>query len=87
MEPRHSRSALASRRCAEQLGGQAIASSSFTTLDDPFATNGTFAYGINGAGQIVGYYFDSGGRHGFLETAGVYAPLDDPAATRHLGTV
>jgi hypothetical protein len=27
-----------------------------TTIDDPLATGGTWAYGINDIGQIVGYY-------------------------------
>ena len=38
----------------------------YTTLTDPFAisgdpnhTNGTVAFGINDAGQIVGYYYGS----------------------------
>ncbi len=46
---------------------------SYTTVDDPQATilgpdfpNGTLAYGINDAGQIVGSYFDANGQHGFL---------------------
>ena len=29
----------------------------YTTLDDPLATIETFAQGINGSGQIVGYYY------------------------------
>ena len=41
----------------------------YTTIDDPLATNGTVATGINNSGQIVGYYTDSNGtRHGFLRT-------------------
>jgi hypothetical protein len=40
----------------------------YTTLDDPLGTN-TEALGINDAGQIVGFYTDSGLRgHGFLLT-------------------
>ena len=37
----------------------------YTTLDAPTATLGTFARGINDAGQIVGSYRDSK-NHGFL---------------------
>jgi probable HAF family extracellular repeat protein len=37
-------------------------------LDIPGAT-GTFAKGINSAGQIVGTFWDAGGnRHGFVTT-------------------
>jgi hypothetical protein len=56
----------------------------YTTLDDPSATNGTKAQGINDAGQIVGSYdAPSGlftGGHGFLEVSGVYSTLDDTSA-------
>ena len=38
----------------------------FTTLDDPSATAGTYLQGINDAGQIVGYYDDGSGSHGFF---------------------
>ena len=40
----------------------------YTTLDDPSATAGTFVQGINSSGQIVGYYHDNqgSGLHGFL---------------------
>jgi probable HAF family extracellular repeat protein len=58
----------------------------FITLDDPHATNGTVASGINDAGQIVGVYFDATGEHGFVWTGtGVFTTLDDPLATN--GTV
>jgi probable HAF family extracellular repeat protein len=57
----------------------------FTTLDDPLSNCGaesacTIAYGINDAGQIVGYYFNSG-HHGFLYNNGTFTTLDDPLAT------
>ena len=53
----------------------------YTTLDDPKAGNGTYAYGINVSGQVVGYYLDyiGGGIHGFLYSGGTYTTLDDPA--------
>jgi hypothetical protein len=35
----------------------------FAKLEDPFATMGTFAQGINAAGQIVGYYRNASGDH------------------------
>jgi probable HAF family extracellular repeat protein len=62
----------------------------YTTLDDPLAANefdrpfgptGTVAEGINGAGQIVGYYADNNGdEHGFLYNGGIYTTIDDPGA-------
>src|SRR5215471_18452380 len=38
----------------------------YTTLNDPFATTNTTAFGINDAGQIVGFYSNAGNNHGFL---------------------
>jgi uncharacterized membrane protein len=52
----------------------------FTNLDDPLGTRGTKANGINGAGQIVGTYFDDKSTaHGFLDSGGSYTTLDDPS--------
>jgi probable HAF family extracellular repeat protein len=56
----------------------------FFTLDNPSANCGpesacTIAYGINNAGQIVGYYFNAG-HHGFLYSNGNFTTLDDPQA-------
>jgi probable HAF family extracellular repeat protein len=52
----------------------------YATLDNPLAaegTNGTYAEGINDAGKIVGYYYDSAGlSHGFLYSGGNYITLD-----------
>jgi probable HAF family extracellular repeat protein len=53
----------------------------YTPLDDPLASTATGALGINGAGQIVGYYTHASGTHGFLESGGTYTTLDDPSAT------
>ena len=51
----------------------------YITLDDPLGTGGTYAYGINDVGQIVGDYTDSSGaHHGFLYSGGTYTTLDDP---------
>src|SRR5262245_21881805 len=54
----------------------------FTALDDPRATNGTFAYGINSSGQVVGSFDDhtGSGTHGFLYSGGAYTTLDYPFA-------
>jgi len=51
---------------------------SFTQLDVPGATGGTFAQGINDAGQIVGSFGNSTGGHGFLDTGGSFTQLDVP---------
>jgi probable HAF family extracellular repeat protein len=49
----------------------------YTSLTDPSATTGTFAYGLNDKGQIVGYYYDgSGNAHGFRYGHGFYTTLD-----------
>ena len=40
----------------------------------------TDAFGINDAGQIVGFYIDSGGDHGFLAT------VPEPSGLVLLGT-
>jgi probable HAF family extracellular repeat protein len=53
----------------------------YTTLDDPSATNSTVPQGINASGQIVGYYNNVSGTHGFLLSGGVYTIIDDPLAT------
>jgi probable HAF family extracellular repeat protein len=45
------------------------ASHIFTPIDVPFpGAHDTRAFGINAQGQIVGFYDDSNGRHGFLAT-------------------
>jgi probable HAF family extracellular repeat protein len=61
---------------------------SFTSVRDPQEVRptinpgpmgGTFAQGMNNAGQIVGYYTGSGfAVHGFLCSGGTYTTLDDP---------
>jgi len=64
---------------------------SYTILDHPLAYTppdgtpsayGTVALGINGRGEIVGYYYDSSAlAHGFLYSDNTYVTLDDPLAT------
>ncbi len=46
--------------------GFLLSGGSYTTLDDPLGTGDTFAFGINNADQIVGYYVNATGSHGFL---------------------
>jgi probable HAF family extracellular repeat protein len=53
----------------------------FTTIDVPGGT-ASFAIGINDAGQIVGYFDDATGRHGFLKDGSIYTTVDVPGATR-----
>lgn len=50
----------------------------YTTLDDPLATDGTFATAINDTGQIVGAYYNASGEHGFLYNAGTFYTVDNP---------
>ena len=54
--------------------------------DDPAAansSNGTYPFGINDGGTVVGYYYDAGGfAHGFVETGGSYVNLDYPGASQ-----
>jgi probable HAF family extracellular repeat protein len=53
----------------------------YTTIDDPLATQGEDAICINDNGQIVGDYIDaSSTHHGFLYSGGTYTTLDDPLA-------
>jgi probable HAF family extracellular repeat protein len=52
---------------------------SYTTLDVPGAYY-TIANGINNSGQIVGYYADGHGYHGFLFDQGNYTTLQVPGS-------
>ena len=53
----------------------------FNTFNDPFALTGTTAGGVNDTDQIVGNYSDASGRHGFLESSGVFTPIAIPWPT------
>jgi len=46
----------------------------------------TVASGINDMGQIVGYYDNNSGRHGFLYSGGFFNTLDDALAFRSIPT-
>jgi probable HAF family extracellular repeat protein len=68
------------------LGGSAFAGSfTFIALSDPNATGGTYSQGINSSGQIVGYYSDAAGEHGFSYNGSVYTALDNPNAVQQFG--
>src|SRR6266542_2245758 len=65
---------------AEIFHGFLYTGGTFTTIDVPGAIR-TNAFGINDAGQIVGFFQDtSGGTHGFLEIAGSFTTIDVPGA-------
>lgn len=55
-------------------GAAADVLAGFVTLDDPFATRGTYALGISGH-DIVGSYVDNLGAHSFLYDGTSYATL------------
>ncbi|HEY1718680.1 MAG TPA: hypothetical protein VGH42_10380 [Verrucomicrobiae bacterium] len=65
---------------------QAQTYTNFTTIDEPLAEAGslygTYVEGISG-NVVVGYYYNSQGRHGFYHTLGTtnYTTLDVPAGT------
>jgi uncharacterized membrane protein len=53
----------------------------FTTIDVSGATHNA-ALGINGCGQIVGWYLDASGEgHGYLLDKGQFITVDVPGAT------
>jgi hypothetical protein len=51
----------------------------FDFIDPPGATE-TYAAGINDAGQIVGWYADSTGGHGFLDVGSNFTSINDQGA-------
>jgi uncharacterized membrane protein len=54
----------------------------FTAIDDPSATRGTFADGINAAGQIVGAFNEATRFDGFVRNSdGTFISLNDPSGT------
>lgn len=58
----------------------------YTLLDDPLGVNGSFATGLNNAGDVVGYYIDVDGiTHGFVDFGGasggtIFMTIDAPGA-------
>ena len=63
-----------------QATGYTLTSDTFTFIDVPGATF-TAAFGINDAGQIVGYDATGAEIHGFLYSGGSFTPIDVPGAT------
>jgi probable HAF family extracellular repeat protein len=80
---------LAGGGAADDPDAQGYIGAFLQGLDDPLAAgggHGTFATGINDAGQIVGFYQDGLSRtHGFLLSGGTYAPIDHPTALNLIG--
>jgi probable HAF family extracellular repeat protein len=60
----------------------ALAQGTYTQIDYPGALGGTYAFGIDNAGDLVGTYGDPNGTtlDGFLLTGGTYATIDYPGA-------
>lgn len=59
----------------------AVAQGTYTQIDYPGVTNGTYVYGINAAGDIVGNYADENFHyHGFVLSDGSYTQIDYPGA-------
>src|SRR6266852_3685135 len=58
-----------------EMTGSARADYAFSTLDVPGAIS-TYPSGINSVGQIVGFYTDGAGSHGFLLSDEEYTSLD-----------
>src|SRR5947208_3399608 len=46
-----------------------------TILHDPLATGGTFPQDVNDTGEIVGYYIDAQGSHGFAYTNRTFSTI------------
>jgi len=56
----------------------------FTTLNNSLAPNAdTVVTGINASGTIVGYYQQSNGFIGFIDSGGTYTPITDPLDAAH----
>jgi probable HAF family extracellular repeat protein/VCBS repeat-containing protein len=59
------------------LRGYVYNNGSLTDIFYP-QSNLTSAHGINTNGEVVGYYQDGTGYHGFTDIAGIYSTFDDP---------
>jgi hypothetical protein len=61
-----------------------VAANTYSTLNDPLATDGTFAYGIDGS-NIVGMYAIANTAFGFVYNGSAYTTLIDPLAQATVG--
>jgi probable HAF family extracellular repeat protein len=57
----------------------ALAQGTYTQIDYPGAPD-TFVTGIDGAGDIIGYYFTGSGDNGFLLSGGAYTTINYPGS-------
>ncbi|MDD4914926.1 MAG: hypothetical protein PHW13_07795 [Methylococcales bacterium] len=59
-----------------------VTSNTWTAVNDPNATGGTYVTGLNASGEAVGYYVDGTGDHGFtydyLTSTFIMTSLDNP---------
>jgi probable HAF family extracellular repeat protein len=72
----------------EALEDRTVPSRSYTflTIDEPNEVNGTYAFGVNERGQIVGFYFDANFvNHGYSLSGGQYTTLDNPNGVNGTG--
>ena len=61
-------------------GPLALAQGTYTQIDVP-GSQGTFCFGIDTAGDVVGAYYDDAGQiHGVLLSGGTYTTIDYPGA-------
>jgi probable HAF family extracellular repeat protein len=64
----------------ESVSGYVIDDGTFKPLVVPGSTS-TAAWDVNSAGEVVGFYRDASGFHGFALIASGYVPIDAPGAT------
>ena len=58
----------------------ALGQGTYTQIDEPDGANGTYVQGIDGAGDIVGFYTDASvTTHGFLLSGALTQPSTIPA--------
>lgn len=74
--------ALVTDSSGQIIGGTGFleANGKFMNINAPNAAV-TQPLGINNFGQIIGFFIDSAGTHGFLETNGIYRTIQNPSAT------
>jgi hypothetical protein len=72
-----------------QAHGFLDSSGVFSSIDVPGA-NGTYSYGVNNSGQIVGFFTELVGSqqfyHGYVDTNGLFTTIDVPGGTYTVAT-
>jgi probable HAF family extracellular repeat protein len=56
----------------------------YTTLDDPNATAGTGAFGVNNSGQVVGTYYTNTDAYGYVYNGSTYTDISLPSQATDL---